>query len=302
MLLLCGCTPRGAVCTVQSVGSLPTIAALGFLAVPAVLGDRPATMLLDTGAQGSLIVPAEAALLGLATEPGHRTVIVGVGGSSVQVRDVVVSQIRLGSRATGPVSLPVQALPGALQTLDPPVAGLLGLNVLQVFDLDIDRPGRRVGVYLRHGCAGVGPRWEVPYDRLPLRRTKEGFLVVPVRVDGVALEAMIDTGARYSVLSKAAAARLNLADAAFARDPEVRSLGVDARALKGHRHRFGEMRIGGVVMRDKELIVSEVKPPAGDMLLGDDVLREHRLWLSLPAGEAWIARGVVQSTPRRDAP
>lgn len=287
VLLCCGCTPRGAACTAAFAGWLPTVDALGFLAVQVELDGQPATMLLDTGAQGSLIVPAAAARLHLATDPARRTNIVGVGGTSVLVRNVVVPQIRLGRRATGRLSLPVRALPGSLQTLEPPVAGLLGRDVLGGFDLDIDRPHRRVGLYVRHGCAGIGPEWEEAHDGLPLRRTAAGFLVVPVRIDGVALAAMIDTGARFSVLSQAAAAKLGVA---VAGDAEVRSLGVDAVALAGHRHRFAEMRVGGATMRDRELIVSALRPPAGDMLLGDDVLRDHRLWLAWPAGEAWIAR------------
>lgn len=292
LVLLAGsCTPpRETACSLQPLGRLATIDALDFIAVSVGLGGRPATMLIDTGAQGSLIDPDEVARLGLASDPNRRTNIVGVGGASVQVAHVVVPQIRLDDRATGPISLPVQALPGGLRTLNPPVAGLLGLDVLGGYDLDIDRARGRVGLYLRHDCASAGPAWNVASDRLALRRTPAGFLVVAVRIDGVALEAMIDTGARYSVLSKAAVEKLSLADAAFAGDPEVRSLGVDEVAKRGHRHRFRQMRIGGVTLADPEFVVSDVRPPAGDMLLGDDVLRDHRLWLSLSTGQAWMAR------------
>ena len=242
--LACGCTQAGPTCEVELAGVLATVDALDFLAVPVGLGGGAATMLVDTGAQGSLIVPAEAARLGLPVDPRRRTALRGVGGSQVEVPNVVVPAIRLGDRTIGPVSLPVRALPGGLATRDPPVAGLLGLDVLGAFDLDIDRRGGHLGLYLRHDCSGVRPPWTFPYDRLALRRTAAGFLVVPVRVDGVTLEAMIDTGARYSVLSRAAAAKLGLGEAALAKDAAAARLGSTRWRSRGDA--IGSRRCGSV--------------------------------------------------------
>ncbi len=96
-----------------------------------VNGTGPLTLVLDTGADRTLVAPAALLRLGIATPNTFRAQVKGVTGASPA--DVVwVSSVEVGGLSVGP--LPIVAHDADLEHAD----GLLGRDFLSFFTVTID--------------------------------------------------------------------------------------------------------------------------------------------------------------------
>ena len=251
----------------------------GFPFVPGTVGGRPVTLLLDTGSEGMAVTPDAVRALALPMLPGVTTRVLGTGG--VQDTPVVrLRDIRVGGAAVGDRNAPVLALPG-LPAMDPLVAGLLGAPMLLAYDMDLDVPAGRMALHDPRGCAG--PPWPGPASVLRLHVTPEGERLLPVTVNGQPLLALLDTGARGTILTDAAAARLGL------RAPVAASTarGVDGQRMELRYVTMRELRVGADVARDVPVSVAPVQVGRADLLLGLDWVGQRRVWISYAGG--WVA-------------
>lgn len=115
-----------------SVGSavIPFAAGAPILAAAAVNGV-PVTLMVDTGAERTLISPQALARTGLTLGGGRPVRIVGVTGGA-GAREVVVPRLDLAGTQVGPVAVIVHD--GSFGGAD----GLLGRDVLDAFTLTVD--------------------------------------------------------------------------------------------------------------------------------------------------------------------
>jgi Aspartyl protease/Domain of unknown function (DUF4124) len=108
----------------------------GPLVVDALLNGVPLRLVLDTGADRTLISPAAMARAGFDVAGGPAVHIRGVTGDAVATL-VSVPRLDLAGTRVGPVAVVVHALAG--QGVD----GLLGRDVLDAFTLTVDAAARR---------------------------------------------------------------------------------------------------------------------------------------------------------------
>jgi len=108
----------------------------GPLVVDAALNGVPLRLVLDTGADRTLISPAAMARAGIDVGRGVAVQIRGVTGDAVATL-VSVPSLDVGGTRLGPVAVVVHALPG--QHVD----GLLGRDVLDAFTVTVDAVSRR---------------------------------------------------------------------------------------------------------------------------------------------------------------
>lgn len=108
----------------------------GPLVVDALLNGVPVRLLLDTGADHTLISPAAMARAGFDAAGGTRVHIRGVTGDAVAAL-VTVPRLDVAGRQLGPVAVVVHALP------DQNVDGLLGRDVLDAFSVTVDAVSQR---------------------------------------------------------------------------------------------------------------------------------------------------------------
>ena len=155
--------------------------------VSATLAGQPVSFVLDTAAQGMLVTPAMAAALGLPIAGATR--IFGTGGS-IEAPVVRLTGLRLGGARMPDTLSPVAPLPLTL-TADPPLAGLLGANLLARFDVDLDIPARRIALYAARSCPAPAGG-----TVLPMQVSRAGEPYLPVRINGQVLLALVDTGSR----------------------------------------------------------------------------------------------------------
>lgn len=248
----------------------------GFPLVTAEIGGRLVTMLLDTGAQGILLLPDAVSRLGLPAQPGRTTRLLGTGGA----RDapvVLLSGLTLAGAAIPGGYVPVTALLGVPVT-DPPLAGLLGAPLLRAYDVELDLRASRLTLLAPSGCAPPGvavPLQEAGGDRM-----------LPVWANGSPLLAIPDTGTRITLISDAAAARLGL-DAPVAAST---ARGIDGQRVTLRYLKLRTLQAGADLAANMPVSITSLQVAPADMLLGLDWFSQRRVWLSYAAGLMVIRR------------
>ena len=248
-------------------------------------------LLLDTGAEATVLTPAAAQRIGAQqarVEFGRQ-----VHGIS---RDMPVGELELRSFTIGGVEVPRRRIRVApieiVNALSGPLDGVLGADTLSSFDVDLDLPGRHMTLYKAQSCAAASPAWAQPYARIAAGRSASNRLYFPVQLDGRRVGALVDTGAQFSVLSTRTALALGVSEAALARDPPVTVRGAVGEELGGHIHRFFRLQVGGEVIRDAEIDVTELRLNEADLVLGIDFLASRRLWISYGSQQLFLMRRI----------
>jgi predicted aspartyl protease len=111
----------------------------------------------------------------------------------------------------------------------------------------------------------------------------------------VPVPALIDWGARSTVMTVAAAGRLGVTDAQLASDPTTSSHGVDQNEIPVRVHEFSNVHIGSQAFSKVRIQVGELKLTGASMLLGVDYASVRHIWLSYNSQQMFVARRPVQA-------
>ena len=246
-------------------------------------------LLLDTGAEATVLTPAAAQRIGAQ----HAGVKLGRQMHGI-TGDIPAGELELGSFTIGGVEVPRKRVRVApieiVNALSGPLDGVLGADTLSSFDIDLDLPGRRVTLYRGQSCAAASPAWAQPYARIAAGRSPSNRLYFPVQLDGRRISALFDTGAQFSVLSTRTARALGVREAVLARDPAVTVRGADGEQLSAHAHRFFRLEVDGEVIRYAEIDVTEISLNEADLVLGIDFLGSRRVWISYGSQQLFLMR------------
>jgi predicted aspartyl protease len=250
----------------------------------------PVTLLLDTGAEWTILTPAVAKRIDAQTPRiEFQRQIRGIG-STLQTNEV-----ELRSFTAGEVAIPWRRVRVASvntpSVFSGPLDGVLGADTLSSFDIDLDLSRHRMAFYTKQSCPGAAPAWTQPFTAIAAGRSPSNHLFFPVVLDGHRISGLIDTGAQVSVLSKRAALAGGVTEAALARDRATVTLGAAAERLNSRVHRFSRLEVGGEVIRDPELVVADFKLSEADVVLGIDFLSSRRIWLSYGSQQIFLSRG-----------
>ena len=283
-----------AACQVEQRGAVPVEDVNGHLLVTVQVNENPATFILDTGAERTVMGEDSVSQLGLARDSWVASAIRGVGGITER-RDALPRSLRLGSvtlhRDTllGDTSVIVSPLP-VTEIAGFRIAGMLGRDFLSPFDLDLDLPNRRLALYHIHGCSTGFLPWTTPYAAIPASMPFGAALVVQALVDGRPLRALVDSGASASLLTLPGMVRLGVTAGSLWHDPGGTGAGFGPAPVPMHQHRFTELRVGVEVVRDPTLWIAPVRVvPIVDLLLGADWLGSRRVWLSFATRQVFVA-------------
>jgi predicted aspartyl protease len=259
--------------------------------VPIVTLDAngvPVTLVLDTGAEWTILTPAAAKRVGAQTpQIEFRRQLRGIAGT------LATNEVELRSFAAGEVAIPWRRVRVASVNMPSvfsrPLDGVLGADTLSSFNVDLDLPHHRLVFYAKQSCPRAAPVWPEPYAAIAARRSFSNRLSFQAQLDGQQIEAFFDTGAQLSVLSSKAALALGVTEAALARDRATVTLGAAAERLKSHLHRFSRMEVGGELVRNPALIVTDLSLRDADLVLGVDFLSSRRVWLSYGSRQIFLS-------------
>lgn len=293
VLLLSACVGVGVErCALEPVGMLP-VRSINNVPVTVVgINERPSALILDIGSDITLLSRVAARRLGVAFDDRRSIQVSGAGGRAS------TSPAPLRSLQFGDAVVPnVQAVVG--RGLRPPFDGVLGLDVLAAFDLDLDARNGEVWLYRARppACAGAPPPWIGPYARLDTEQGGSGYLFVPAVLNGQPLRALLDTGASNTTVGLLAAAAAGITKADLLRGPASVTQSLDAAGIVVRPRRFRELRVGGDVIADPVLNVADLPPLAGDMIIGGDYLAARRVWIAVASGTVFVTK-ADQPRPR----
>jgi predicted aspartyl protease len=296
LLVIGTAAAANAACRVDQVSAVPIKLVNGHPLVTVMVNDKPATFILDSGAERTLMGEDVVRQLDIARDTWVASTVRGVGGyeerPNALPRSMRLGDVTLRRRTvSGDTSVTVGPLP--ISTVGgQEIAGLLGRDFLSPFDLDIDLPQQRLTLYDVQGCSGQFLPWGMPYAAIPAVTPVGTALVVPVIIDGRPLRALVDTGATSSLIAAPGMYRLGLTPQMLASDAAGTGSGIGPAAVLMRRHRFAEIRVGPDTTRNLMLWVATVRVvPIVDMLLGEDWLSARRVWLSFATKQVFVPAG-----------
>lgn len=206
----------------------------------------------------------------------------GTGGRENRVDIATVKHFGLGEMDIPDVvflELP-QAEAGA--------AGLIGQNVLSLFDTEYDIGNGMVRLMQpSEACRQAGANLAYWADGKPIGvvdvrpiDSEQRHLKGDITINGHKVEAIFDTGASASVLKRSVAEKIGFRVDA----PEVRAQGagrgIGPKASETWNAPFDLIDIGGEKISHTRLQVADIDLPNGDMLLGIDFFLSHRVYVS----------------------
>ena len=282
LLALCCALPAGAQsCRPVEIATLPVERAGGMIGVAGLVGRQPALLAIDTGADRSLLDAGLATAIGLKPQRAPQPLLAGADGTVF--RDFAVVQVvGFGGANQGPVRF---VLAPDWHPPDHRIRGLVGMDILGTWDIELDLAQGRMALDQPVRCPGVIPAFARPTHAVAMAPGATR-VVVPVVLDGRALQALVDTGASRTSLP------LDLADRLFGLRPGwpgVEAAGDTATPNGGrlatYRHRFHLLSLAGLRLDDVDvaLIDRPSDPRLGavhDLVLGLDALSGLKLYFA----------------------
>lgn len=238
-------------------------------------GRGPYEMVIDTGAQRTALAAEVAAALAL---PAGREVLVHGVTEARRTPSVRLDRLVVVGRRFINLTCPTFARD------DLGADGLLGLDVLQHTRLNIDVTSRRVGIApTGREDPTVGSASSGRSSRIQRRRQthRSGQLLLSqASVEGIEVDAFIDTGSQWSLANSALAQAL---EARLVGAPEIAVHGVTGQSRSARLARVAQVSLAGRALGPTDLLFADLhifraldldRRPA--LLIGADMLGRFR--------------------------
>jgi predicted aspartyl protease len=252
----------------------------GRFTVPITLEGRPLNFLVDTGGSIATVSPEQAHNLQLEIKMTS-SYLEGVAGFELYQYSNV-GKISLGGIEGRNLDVYIDPeLPlGAEGTLAP--------DMMKHFDVDLDLVRGKLNLFSQNHCKGQVVYWtRSGYVALPMEVVSNGHIQVPVTIDGIKLNALLDTGAQNSIVSISALKGLGLSEAS----PELNPVG-DAKArYKMYEHAFKQLDFDGITVKNPHIMVASDGFLPGrntDMIIGITILRQLHLYIAYDEEKLYI--------------
>lgn len=294
VLGLAGCTgttpgmnPFGSSCALDRQAAFPIETRVNLIFISLLIDDKPARFLLDTGADRSMISEIAVRRLGLARDSRRLTRLEGVGGTTTNW-EAKTNTMVFGNALVRNINLAVgrfaQNEIGGL-TVD----GLLGVDILAAFDVEIDPVQHEATLYRARPCPDVLPPWQGPFMNVSSTGQARGRILVPITLDGVNDLAILDTGAQRSAIGTRLAMSTGVTQQQLNQDPGGQSQGASDNAVTTYFHRFHSLQIGETLIGNPIITVMPLPESNAGALLGADYLRGRRIYLSFASRRFFLA-------------
>jgi hypothetical protein len=91
---------------------------------------------------------------------------------------------------------------------DAPVVGILAMDVLRGFDIELDAAHRKMNLFSQDHCPGHTVYWSAKYDSAPIRFGSLGEFYFPMELEGKKLETTLATSSPVTTLNTDATRKL----------------------------------------------------------------------------------------------
>ena len=278
-------------CRMQKFATLPIQNNHGNRTVSGEINGTPATFFLDTGATDTLLMPNSVEKFGLLLEHADRT-FVGVSGES-RAHIANVKSFSIGSLKGGRRDVTVIESMGFV----PPFDGIIGVDILFWHDLEIYLAKDVVNFFRPLDCGTTHlAYWDknALFVKLQKVGSQDFRDVIDIEINGKKVHAILDMGAKRSVISRETAELLGVSK----NSPGVKMFGSSTGAGGVHSvdlwmAKFDHVVIGRETIENANILIGDLREAPnketngmidpdsfGDMLLGEDFFLAHRMLFS----------------------
>lgn len=250
---------------------------------PTVEGEingKPVKMLLDTGSSATFVLRAEADSQSLHPERISRQVQ-GVGGRA-SLFLVYVKDFAIGGAHAKKLRFPVVE---AMEETG--MAGIVGDDFLLQYDVELDFTAKRVKLFRADHCQDKAlAYWDKDAMTVPMKFSRGSTTpLVQVNINGVALWALIDTGAPYTVVDLDTARTLGFATNAPGVTTGARAIGIGSEVRNTWHMTFDSFAIGDELIQHPRIGVMDssdqyIGRKDHQVILGRDFLMSHHVLLA----------------------
>jgi predicted aspartyl protease len=272
--------------------------------VLAGLNTTPAAMLVDTGAETTLISQQIAGEAGLSKKIFDQPVVASSDDGELPAYITTVPQLVLGNAVAKDAKIVAFVKPtsawafGTKSAID----GSLGNDIWQNYDVDLNFPARTMTLYNKISCVALPLSWSGKITAVAVTIDYYGEVFVPVTIDGHRLMAMLDTGTTKSTLPALLIATSGLSSGEA---PTLKTINIVTITgiVRAKVVGFNKMDIGTETIKNPIFAVPEIDPNVeklllaspglmnssnpfmaynkyNDMILGEDFIRAHRMFIS----------------------
>ena len=284
--------PAAATCELSKVTTVKLTIEGSRLYVPVSINETEGQFILDTGSELTMLNAdfADQAHVGLSTYAGQVS-MTGLGGRS----SLPVNQAHARTTEVGTIKFPdwlYPVLPREMVAKDKTERqGLLGMDFLHYFDMDMDLQAGTLTLWRVTGCTDIHPEWQGDYDAIPLKHTVRQSVTMPIFVDDAFLDVVFDTGADGAWLTRDAAARAGVTDEMLAKDKSDNGAGVGGEVAAA-AHLFKLLLIGSGEFPNARITVETKRRQSfySDGLVDWRFLRARKIWISYPTNTLFVQK------------
>lgn len=290
---LLSAVPAYAECTLIKITEMP-LTKLGIhAAVMVKINDEDRPIIVDTGAAMTTITLNVAEELELPQDQVREQRLLGVGQTNAEAYpNVIPSVLGLGNL----VFLNRSTAAGKIDFGDTPEKesiGLLGDDILSLFDVEFDFIGHKLTFYHASGCYDTFIPWTGGYSATPFQHDNTK-IVLDVILNGERNPAILDTGNPLSLVSRKLLARWKIPAAAFSKKiGEVGSPMNEGTRFDMQTFTFDSVKIGYDQLPAMKLAVVDVDFGAIPINLGLDFCLNRKVWISYPNNWLFVSHGAT---------
>jgi predicted aspartyl protease len=272
-------------CQLQQIASIPVILRDNRPLVEVTVNGRKALMLIDTGAERSLLYVDKAIEYGL-NPVGGGSSFAGVGGEAGSY-DVTVARFGFGGAEVKNL-----LFYGLKIAAEPDTIGIFGLDLLGQADVELDIPDNAIRLFKSMNCHNANMAvWTKEPTFADMDPTGAEFHL-EVKLNGVPVNAVLDSGAQVSFVTLEAATRVGSRPDATSSVGEASGIGevkVDTRttvfkslAIGDEEIRNAKLRAGDLFRGKPETWIDMLRLTGNttELLLGMDFIRSHRIYVA----------------------
>lgn len=278
-----------AACAPRLRASLP-LQIHGYVAtLPVTVNGHETQFALDSGTSDSYILQRGRDAFALPSAPVPDSWTVGsFAGDQAQTAFVAVAHLELAGRELGPRIMPVTTLedePGATHV----ETGTIGADLLKGVDVDIDIPHARIAFYAADSaCPDHAPPWAGHATRAPITPLGSGSPTIPVAFDGRTTPTLFASFWERTLLRDFPVGTAGALPLVPETPPIPLAPLAEARTIAIGALVDGPFTIR--LWRKPPPIDYATRPDTSNIaILGFDVIRRHRFWVSLASRQLFVA-------------
>ncbi len=273
-------------CQLVKVEEWPVRLQRNQLLVEGAINGKSVSVMLDTGAQRTLIFRATAVRLGVSLSATNDRMF-GVGGET-KVDLAWVDEFRVGQA----VQKDLRILVAGEHDSGNDIGVLLGEDFFQRFDVEFDLAHNAVRLFQPKDCDGVSLAYwartgasEVEIEALDANRPE---IIFVVQINGESLKAKLDSGAALSVLDKVDAERVGVTPETPGVVAGGHGSGLGKNTVDTWIGPFRSFTIGNETIRDTQIRFSDMYKDVTYRFTGSAVSHKIQVWHSMLLGADFL--------------